>query len=281
MASYKTLFWVVLWLLISGQSVAQPQVLASIKPLQLIAQAVLGDGNCCEALLPVGATPHHFTMRPSDMRRLSQADLIIWLGEASENYLAKPIANLESDIVVVDLQELLDVRVDGYLDPHLWLSGQKAVQVAQEIVKKLILMDPESAPDYQANLAGFIKAVEIQEGKIRNEVVQRRHNYIVYHDAYSYFEDEYGVSHRAVVAINPEGNPGAKHLIWLDRLIATERISCMLVEPESNLRIVKLMSKESEMRVQMIDPMAGDVPVGPEAYLQFLQGVTQKIMGCI
>lgn len=272
----------VLWLFLASQSIAEPRILASIKPIQLIAQAVVGSERQVEVLLPPGATPHHFTMRPSDMRRLNGADMVIWLGKESERYLEKPMARQEENAVMVDLEEFLEMRDDGYRDPHFWLSGGKAIRVAEVIANRLISLDAENAVDYEKNLAVFSRLVKEQEQVIKTMLTPYRgSSYIVYHDAYSYFEQAYGLAHRAVVALNPEVNPGAKHLLELDRIITGQSVNCLLIEPESSPRVVKMLTENSGIRVQMIDPMASGMRVSEQGYVRFLQDVAEKVKHCI
>ena len=83
----------VLLLCFSPLTLAGPQVLTSIKPLQLIAAAVQDGVAEPDVLLPVGASPHHYALRPSDMRRLQQAQLFYWIGPQLEGFLAKPLSS--------------------------------------------------------------------------------------------------------------------------------------------------------------------------------------------
>ncbi len=282
MLNYKMIVSAVLWLFLASQSIAEPRILASIKPIQLIAQAVVGSERQVEVLLPPGATPHHFTMRPSDMRRLNSADMVIWLGKESERYLAKPMARQGENDVMVDLEKFLEIRDDGFRDPHFWLSGRKAIQVAEAIANRLVLLDAQAADDYKKNLAAFSRLVKEQEQVIREALAPfRGSNYLVYHDAYRYFEESYGLAHRAVVALNPEVNPGAKHLLELERIINEQGVNCLLIEPESSSRVVKLLTENSGVRVQMIDPMATGMKVSEQGYVLFLQAVAEKIKHCI
>lgn len=269
------------WLLAS-HTTAQPHVLVSIKPLQLIAQALVTTDQSVGVLLPAGATPHHYTMRPSDLSRLGDTDIIVWLGAAAEQYLDKAIVNSSGHAEVVSLEKLLKEREGGYVDPHLWLSGQRAIQVAQLITDRLVKLDPDNGDDYLSNLAAFIGAVEEQEELIRTELKSfSQAAYLVYHDAYRYFEEDYGIMHRDVVTQNPEVSPGIRQLTELDRLIATNKISCILVEPESNHRIVDRLANKHDLRIQLIDPMASDLLADGNSYVRFLGEVTNRIKNCL
>lgn len=267
-------------MLASGTAQAQPQVLASIKPLQLIAQAILGEQRQAQVLLPPGATPHHYSMRPSDMLKVDQAELIIWLGAESEHYLAKPIAKLKEDRAVLELESYLSRDKDGIPDPHLWLSGRKAISVAEDIAEQLIRIDSEREQIYRDNLRAFIAALSRTENQIASELAASKPSYLVYHDAYRYFEQEYGLSHRGVVSLHPEVNPGAKHMLALTRIVENEEVKCILVEPESNRAILNMLMKEGAIKAVELDPMASDIESGPSGYIHFLRRVADMFLRC-
>jgi len=267
-------------MLLSINVSAQPRVLTSIKPLQMIAQAILGNTQQAQVLLPPGATPHHYSMRPSDMVKLNQAGVIVWLGEESENYLAKPLRKLATEKSVLNLEPFLVRGADGYLDPHFWLSGQQALAVANAIAAHLIKFDAEHEAEYRRNLNVFNVALLQLESQLRQRLQEQKFHYLVYHDAYRYFEQEYGLSHRGVVSLHPEVNPGVKHLLRLQRIIETEDIRCIIAEPESNPAVLATLMAMKEMTLLMLDPLGSGISAGPNAYLVFLQGVADTFMRC-
>ncbi|MCB1661328.1 MAG: zinc ABC transporter substrate-binding protein [Pseudomonadales bacterium] len=273
-------FILILLIPINLSASAQPRILASIKPLQMIAQAILGEGQQAQVLLPPGATPHHYSMRPSDMVKLHGAEVIIWLGEESENYLAKPLKKLATEKSVLNLEQFLNRGTDGYLDPHFWLSGKRALTVAKVIAAHLIKLDGEREADYRRNLDAFSADLAQLEIQIRQDFETQGFRYLVYHDAYRYFEQEYGLSHRGIISLHPEVNPGAKHFLQLQRTIETENIQCIIAEPESNPSVLATLMAIKEMELLVLDPLGGTIASVPEAYLIFLRKVADTFMRC-
>lgn len=259
---------------------AEQRVLASIKPLQLIAQAVVGDRYPVQVLLPPGATPHHYSLRPSDMRKVDQADLIIWLGTEAETYLAKPLGRADQSYVEINLEEYLERGADRYADPHLWLSSRYALRIAGLIADRLAELDPMDETIYRANLHTFALALDRLHGQFSAELKQQEIRYLVYHDAYGYFEREYGLSHLGVVTPNPEVNPGARHLLQLQNRITEQKIDCILVEPESNGAVVRALLAGQPAKQLLIDPMASNIALGPKGYLEFLSYVMETFQQC-
>jgi zinc transport system substrate-binding protein len=103
----------------------------------------------------------------------------------------------------------------------------------------------------------------------------------VYHDAYPFFEAAYGLAHIAVISKHHEVMPGARHLLELRTVVESENVRCIIVEPESNLSIVQLVTRGLDARVQMLDPMAADIPSGVEGYLTFLADIGKKFSNCL
>jgi len=257
-----------------------PKVLASIKPLQLIAQAILGEVSPAQVLLPPGASPHHYSMRPSDMVKLHQADVIIWLGDESEYYLAKPLKKLAAEKPVVNLAKYLVRGVDGYPDPHLWLSSKLGIAVAKALTEQLSEIDHERAGAYRHNLSVFIAELAQLDDQIRLELREHEIRYLVYHDAYRYFEQDYGLAHRGIVSLHPEINPGAKHLLKLQRVIENERVQCIIAEPQSNQAVLGILRGESELKLLLLDPLGEAIAVDQKAYAHFLRIVAETFKRC-
>ena len=179
----------------SAQAHAEIEVLASIKPLQLIAAAVQDGVGKPAVLLPPGASPHHYAMRPSDVRQIRSADLLYWIGPDMEAFLAPVLKGRKGPSVAMQslpgltlrhfgetaseheaehdhhaepahdehAHEAADVHADdhdhahrpGSLDAHLWLLPANAVAIAERMAQDMAKADPANAERYQANLAAF------------------------------------------------------------------------------------------------------------------------------
>lgn len=81
----------------AGISCAQAAVLTSIRPLGFIASAIADGVTTTEVLLPDGASPHDYALKPSDIKRLREADLVVWVGPEMEAFLTKPVQQLENN----------------------------------------------------------------------------------------------------------------------------------------------------------------------------------------
>lgn len=284
--------------LVSAQESKQINVLASIKPLQLIAEAITDGVANTQVLLPPGVTPHDYALKPSDLKKVYGTDVLLWLGPNVEPYLAKPVrmyngaqlavlglaaekGNLEQH---VDEHPVHHHQDDGhdhlYGDPHTWFSPEEARRVARELFGLLIAQDVENAPRYQQNLNDFLQRLAEADRQIAKQLTEGVGKYLVAHDAYSYFENHYGLSHVAVISGQPESKPGAKGLLNLRKIVVEEQVKCLFVEPQTDPRIVNIIAEGNGLQVYSLDPMATDIDVSAHGYEQFLMSTASRFMRC-
>ncbi len=217
-----------------------PTVVVSIAPIHALAAQVMAGTGTPRLLLPAGTSPHTTALRPSDALALSRARLVIWVGPMLEMALAKPIAALARDATVLRLAGARGVRLlptreggawepdadepahehtgkgDLDIDPHVWLDPDNAAAMVRAIAEALARIDPANAKLYAANAAtatGRIVALDAVLAKRLAPV--KRVPFVVFHDAYQYFERHYGLTAVGSVTIAPDRIPGAKRLLAL------------------------------------------------------------------
>ena len=273
---------------------SEVNVLATIKPLQLIAsQITKGVAQDRAALLPPGMTPHDFSLKVSDHMRVKQAKLILWLGPEVEPYLAKVMERkVPSDqmnvsalpaIRFLSLRSLAghhDHHGEAEQDPHIWLSPENGLHIAKALVEKLSTMDKKNAHLYQQNLADFKHDLKSLE-HFRKTFAKQPAAFVVHHDAYQYLEDYMGLIPAAVVTSEPEISPGVRHLTEVVELIREQNIQCFVAGPNLSPRLLSLLFKgQSAESYQVIelDPLAG----GPvTSYVGFIKDLSLKLNDCV
>ncbi len=267
-------------LIITLPAWAQPTILTSIKPLQLITQAVTGNQATIGVLLPPGATPHHYSMRPSDIKKITNADLVIWLGSFAEPYLEGLAENKLHKHKMLDITPD-DIKEIHMNDLHFWLGPQQAVKIAMQINEKLKLIDPTRKDLYQANLHKFQQQLEHFSAKLKSRFTNSTLNYLVYHNAYQYFELAAGIDHVGIININPEIKPSAKQLVRLQNLVQQGQVSCIIAEPQADTRIINLIIGANQVKVVHSEPMATTTTLGSNAYLNFIEHISKNFESCV
>ncbi|MDF4815871.1 zinc ABC transporter substrate-binding protein, partial [Vibrio parahaemolyticus] len=142
-------------------------VLTSIKPIQLLVTELTQGVTSPDVLLQSNTSPHDYALRPSDVKKVASADLVIWYGHDLEPFLEKVVSDRSNTLTISQIPNLElrefdsehnhdhDGHDHGSHDPHFWLGVSQAQQVAKAVVNQLVSLDPENAAQYQANLKKF------------------------------------------------------------------------------------------------------------------------------
>ena len=291
-------------LLVSSTSVCAkaPQVLASIKPLQLISQAITEGVTETQILLPPGASPHNYSMRPSDARKLHSAQVVFWVGPAMESFLERTLPSPEKakTVAMMDI-EGIKLRKNGGsekpeehnheedhghdhgdYDPHIWLSSDNGRAMAKAMAKALSDVDKEHAAQYQKNLVGFLK--DLDNADKRNEVIVKQlknQPLFVFHDAYGYLQEQYHLNIAGHFTLNPEQQPGAKRLTALRDQLKAAGDTCIFREPQFQPAYINNITKGLPVKIGVLDPLGEDIKVQPDGYPLFINSLVDNIDQCL
>ncbi len=279
-------------LLLAAPVQAKLQVLASIKPLALIAQEIAGDQADVSTLLPITASPHDYPLKMSDHKRLRTADLVLWIGPEMESFLARPLGNLAADKLITSYQlsglywpeagldDDHDHRNHAHADkdPHLWLDPRNAILIAQELAARLAQLQPESAAQFRANEQRFAASIQQLDQQLAQQLESVREvGFAVYHEGYGHFVGRYGLHQIAYVTYTPERRPGAKHLQALREVLIKEG-ECLFMEPYYKAQGMEEMAASLNLRIGLLDPI-GDQQIS--SYQQLLQQLSQSFLTCL
>ncbi|MBO3276115.1 zinc ABC transporter substrate-binding protein ZnuA [Pseudomonas schmalbachii] len=291
-------------LLLSLSARAEVSLLTSIKPLQLIAAAVQDGAGSPDVLLPPGASPHSYALRPSDVRRVRDAQLLYWIGPDMEAFLPKVLDGRKGSSVAV--QELPGMHLrkfgeaDGHdhehehdyehdhdhrpgsIDAHLWLLPANARVIAARMAADLASTDPANASRYQANLKAFDQRMEQLDARLKQRLAPLAGKpYFVFHEAFDYFEEAYGLKHAGVFAISAEVQPGARHVAAMRAQLQKAGPSCIFSEPPLRPRLADTLSDGLPVRLAELDAMGVAAKVDANGYESLLQNLAGEFAGCL
>lgn len=288
-------------------SAAVPKVVATIPPLHSLAAMAMEGVGFPDLLLDGGETPHSYALRPSHSRMLASADIIVRIGDGFEGFLRKPLRSLARRATVLQLDSLSGLvtypnrRPEGHddehnhghrhghghdhatgMDPHLWLHTGNAIQILRAISAALSKADPENAPVYQGNAArGAIRlrALKLEIDRIVAPVRQRP--YFVFHDAWQYFDREFGLRGGGAIAISPERKPGARRLAETRDRIRATGARCVFAEPQFPPALVKTVIRGTAARLAVLDPLGAGLVSGPGQYFDLMRNLANAIASCL
>ncbi|AXS41274.1 zinc ABC transporter substrate-binding protein ZnuA [Breoghania sp. L-A4] len=288
-------------------SAADPAVLASIKPIHsLVASVMQGVGE--PAIIVDGAaSPHTYSLKPSQARDLQNAAVVFWVGHELEAFLEKPLESLATDAAIVELMDTdgltrLAFREGGAFeahadegeheekddhgndetDPHIWLDPHNAKVLAQAIEEALARADPENAIKYEANadalmvrLDDLTTEVEIMLAPVREKP------FVVFHDGYHYFENRFGLQAAGSVTVSPDAIPGAARVVEIRHKIEETEATCVFAEPQFEPKLISVVTEGTEARSGTLDPLGATIANGPDLYFTLIRQMAKSLGDCL
>lgn len=281
---------------------AEVRVLTSIKPLQLIAAAVQDGVAIPEVLLPPGASAHNYALRPSDVRKVQAVDLVYWIGPDMEGFLPRVLKGRTLPSVAV--QDLPGLKLrhfaqdshshaeeadehdhdhrPGSLDAHLWLSPVNARVIATKMAADLSAADPANAARYESNLKAFDERLDALDLRLKKRLAAIADKpYFVFHEAFDYFEDAYGLKHAGVFSVAAEVQPGAQHVAAMRTRLQEVGKTCVFSEPPLRPRLAETLVAGLPVKLAELDALGGYTPATAQGYEQVLEKLANDLAGCL
>lgn len=295
---------------------AVPRVVVSIAPLHSLVAGLMDGVGEPRLLIPADRSPHTYALRPSDARALESAALVLWIGPALENFLERPLANLVRDaeiLAVLDVPGLrrlaprddrglalagtyagaadeADGEHDGHghgpqaasTDPHVWLDPRNAQVILRAAAAALARIDPPRAALYERNLAARLAELDALDERIAQRMAPLAgRRFIVFHDAYQYFERHYRLEPGGVLTLNPEVSPGADRIRRMRRTMMAGDVACLFIEPQFPRAIASTLTAGTDARVALLDPLGAELVPGPGLYVRLLETMAASFVECL
>ena len=288
-------------------ALATPNVVVSIKPIHSLVASIM-KGIAEPGLILKGAgSPHTYQMKPADAELLQNADLVFWVGPELEKFLEKPIASLSGDAKVIELEEapglaLLPTRESGTFEPHddgdeeqaaghdghgehdahVWLNTGNAKVLAEAITASLSAADPANAPRYADNLATLESKLDALATELKTTVAPVKDRpIVVFHDAYQYFEKEFGIYVAGSITVSPEALPGAARIAEIHEKLKGLGASCVFAEPQFEPKLINVVLEGTAAKSGTLDPEAATLQEGPDLYFELMRGLAGSIKDCL
>jgi len=310
------------------------KVVVTIPPFHALVSAVMGDIAKPQLLLKAGASPHHYTLRPSEIKALQEANLIFWGGPALESFLIKPFTTLPKSVKIIEFDKtksllLLPVRRTTHFeaccdhehengdndkhshshtnshthshshahsnhnkndhahdhpiyDMHFWLDPNNAKLIIDEIATTLSKSDPEHARQYQENAKQFKLKLTALDSELKKQLKPvQKIPFIVFHDAYQYFERHYNLSAAGSISLHPEIPPSVERLQEIRNIIQTTKAVCVFREPQFKSQLVTTLAQETGTHEGELDPLGLPTKQGGDGYLKLLKDLANAFVGCL
>lgn len=292
-----------------------PHIVVTIKPLHSIVANITSGVATPELLLPDSQSPHTFRLKPSHRSAIEKADLVFWVGPQYELHLEK-IMGLYPQKTVALIESpgihLLKNRSDrdflieppspgghsthahnhesdlhqhthdhGEIDGHIWLSIENAIALAEQIANKLIAFDPPHREVYQQNLQRTTTELQALKQLIKKQLPKTKvPPYLVFHDAYQYFEREFELNSVGAVLINPHIPLTPRAIYQVRALVNHHQVRCIFYEPEFNHNILKPLLNTPNLSLQELDPLGVRQQKGLDCYKNMMLALASQLLSC-
>jgi zinc transport system substrate-binding protein len=319
--------------LMGGAALAEaPRVATDIAPVHSLVARVMDGVGTPKLIVQPGASPHEYSLRPSEAQALQEADLVFWVSPGLTPWLGDAIETLTTGASVTELLEAdgtieLDIREgalfeahdhggdahadaehagekhsdhgdhaegehkegagheghdEGAHDPHAWLSPQNAATWLNVIAGRLSAVDPKNAGAYFANAAAGRAELDILIADIDAVLAPvRDRQFIVFHDAYQYFENAFGFNALGAISISDASDPSPARIAEIRARIAGEGIDCVLAEPQFNPGLVATVMDGTNAKTGILDPLGSDLKPGPALYPQLMRNLAATLAECL
>ncbi|MDC0418556.1 zinc ABC transporter substrate-binding protein ZnuA [Pelagibacteraceae bacterium] len=304
-----------IFLLISSAN-AEVKVVTSIKPIHSLVSYIMDGVEKPNVIVDGYNSPHGFSLKPSHAKMLENADLVIWVGEDLETFLKKPletIANKAKNIELIDLKGIkkLEFReknifeghdehkekddhkdhdehkekddheghAHGEHDPHIWLDPINAKVIIKEITKQLVQLDSKNSSIYKSNSKKALTEIDKLVENITKDL-NKDLRFVVFHDAYQYFENRFGIKVLGALTVNTDVMPGAEQLSEIREAIEHEKVNCLFSEPQFNPSIIKSIVKDTNVKTGILDPLGAELDKGKNLYFNLLKNMSSSFKGC-
>jgi len=237
------------------------QVISSFYTLHEFSQNVGQEKVDISLLVPVGVEPHDWGPTIKDVQRMQKSDLIIINGIGFENWVDN-LKEIDYQGVIVDTsngildKNLSKEQIPSFGDPHIWLNPIYAKIQVQNIANAFSNLDPKNQEYYQSNAEKYIEELEFLDLKIRNELSNCNHDFVAFHDAFSYFAYEYNLNQHTIISSNnPHAEATAK---TLEKVISTAKelnIKVIFSEENVNPRTSQIIANEIDGKVLVLSPL--------------------------
>ena len=290
-------------------------VITTIKPIESLVNAVIGDTGKTVSLIPPEISPHEFRLKPSDVRILQNSNIVFYISSHLETGIVKMFKNLPKNIKTINLMEETGIdhlsirdneawelhdhddhdkhdakdekhddhdKHDAKDDIHIWLDPDNAIKIVRKINKELSLFFPKNAMTYNDNSSKFINELESLKIELKKELLPIKDKpYIVFHDAYQYFERAFELNAIGSIALENDVASSPKQISFIKDKILKSQATCVFQEPQFDSKLVKTVVERTKAQIGILDPIGVNILEKENFYLQLLRNMSKSLKKCL
>lgn len=274
-------------------SAGQFSVAVTIKPVHSLVLSIMKGAGEPRLIMNSNASPHHYSLRPSERRALANASLIFWVGPELETFMPRIMSSLDpssTNIALIDAKGLLRLpartvhhhaETDSHIDPHIWLSADNAHAMVDVIADELGRLDSAHADIYEANRVRLHQRINDTDELISRRLSGRSSAFLSYHDAYQYFEKAYGLNNAGFVSSGDEISPSAKYVHELRNRIHKRQLRCLFYDAPARPALVDTLTHGLVIEALELDALGIRLEPDENTWFDIMNGLADAYKACL
>ncbi|MCY4047717.1 MAG: zinc ABC transporter substrate-binding protein [Candidatus Dadabacteria bacterium] len=266
-----------------GARASEMTVAASIAPVHSLVANVTEGVNTAELIVPAVESPHVFSLKPSHVRKITNAKAVFFISGGFETFLEGALGALPRGARKVALAERAGVsklknRHGGGDDLHIWLSPKNAEAITVEIARQMSAVNPRARSAYKRNARKTVKKLRALDAAIKKRLKGAGGvPYATFHDAFGYFERSYGLTFAGAISANPESGLSVADI----KRVRESGAACIFYEPQFGSKAAETAARGTGAKVGMVDPLGADITPGPELYFTLMENLAKSFADCL
>ncbi len=276
-----------------------PNVVVSIKPIHSIVSALMEGVSRPQLLLESSDSAHTFHLKPSQLNLLSNADIVITIGDGFETGLKKTLRNIKvgSHIIVSEINGLhlfyfrnpdtnkMDKNEEhehADNDLHLWLDIDNMQKTAQYINEQLIKIDPNNSDTYETNLVKIHSKLNKLKLELQQQIAPfRSERFAIFSDTLQYFEKSFQLQKPVIITPYHGARLSIHRTLEARKKMKGLKIKCLLYGPESTSKKVNVLSEGLPIKALRIDILGAKLNAGSDQYFNLMKGLSSQMVECL
>jgi len=276
-------------LLISCNKPQKVDVVSTIKPIHMLASAIAGEHLHLVQLIPDGASPHHYALKPSNLRQLQQARLILQIDPKLELFLTNSLNALPASTAHIALAQLEGIQLHDlnqnehaeHKDLHIWLDPNNAIIISRAIADQLKKIDPQHSQDYASNLQQLITKIQAVDQGLQTQLKPVQQTPIlVFHNAWRYFAKHYGIQQINSINISAIKQISLSKAQSIQELLQEKQIRCVLDEYHEPSALLQRLAEKNQLKLQTLDVMGSQISPSANSYIELLEQTAKGFLAC-
>ena len=282
-------------------------IVVTIKPLHSLVTGVVGNTARTHLIVSGNQSPHGFKFKPSQIKLLNNAAVVFYIGDTLETFMEKAFDSIPNNIVKVPVVEKARLKLlpyreggpweedkheahdhgheghhdEGGGDMHVWLDPDNAIKMIKAITRQLSKVYPENREAYKANARSYVNKIMALDTELSATLSNwKEPPFIVFHDAYQYFEKHYGLNGVGSITFDPHDFPSPKRLKEIRSKLNETSAACVFSEPQFSDRLVRTVIKGTSAKTALIDPLGSSIEAGPDLYFTLLKNMADTFKSC-